>query len=179
MVVLTFDFLKETVGMRLTIKKVTRHIKRAQNAFDLLMIDADHFKNINDEYGHKTGDKVLIEMAQVTERSLRPDDIVARFGGEEFVVFLNNVSEDVAMTVAGRLKNVISGLVVYSDDGRPVTWTVSIGVAPSGTSDHIDFLIKMADDAMYFAKNNGRNRIEKYDAAKMKTESHDMHRPCQ
>lgn len=156
---------------------VPEKIRKAHIAgqpFAILMIDADHFKNINDEYGHKTGDKVLIEMAQVTERSLRPDDIVARFGGEEFVVFLNNVSEDVAMTVAGRLKNVISGLVVYSDDGRPVTWTVSIGVAPSGTSDHIDFLIKMADDAMYFAKNNGRNRIEKYDAAKMKTESHDM-----
>ena len=156
---------------------VPEKIRKAHIAgqpFAVLMIDADHFKNINDEYGHKTGDKVLIEMAQVTERSLRPDDIVARFGGEEFVVFLNNVSEDVAMTVAGRLKDVISGLVVYSDDGRPVTWTVSIGVAPSGTSDHIDFLIKMADDAMYFAKNNGRNRIEKYDAAKMKTESYDM-----
>ena len=84
------------------------------------------------------------------------------------------MSEDVAMMVAGRLKDAISGLVVYSDDGRPVTWTVSIGVAPSGISDHIDFLIKMADDAMYAAKNSGRNRIEKYDAATMGTQVYEM-----
>lgn len=155
---------------------VPEKIRKAHIAgqpFAVLMIDADHFKNINDEYGHKTGDKVLIEMAQVTERSLRPDDIVARFGGEEFVIFLNNVNEETAMMVAERIKNVISGLVVYSDDGRPVTWTVSIGVAPSGVSDHIDLLIKMADDAMYQAKNSGRNRIEKYDAAKMNTQDYD------
>ena len=155
---------------------VPEKIRKAHVAgqpFAVLMIDADHFKNINDEYGHKTGDKVLIEMAQVTERSLRPDDIVARFGGEEFVVFLNNVNEETAMMVAERIKGVISGLVVYSDDGRPVTWTVSIGVAPSGISDHIDLLIKMADDAMYLAKNSGRNRIEKYDAVKMKAQDYD------
>jgi len=171
------DPLTSIYNRRYFEEAVPEKIRKAHMAgqpFAVLMIDADHFKNINDEYGHKTGDKVLIEMAQVTERSLRPDDIVARFGGEEFVVFLNNVNEDVAMTVAGRIKDVISGLVVYSDDGRPVTWTVSIGVAPSGISDHIDFLIKMADDAMYFAKNSGRNRIEKYDAAKMKAESYDM-----
>jgi len=135
--------------------------------FAILMVDADHFKNINDRYGHKTGDKVLMEMAQVIERSLRPDDIVARFGGEEFVAFLNNVAEDTAIMVANRLREGIANLVVYSDDGQPVTWTVSIGVAPSGISDHIDLMIKMADDAMYMAKNCGRNRVEKYDKSKM------------
>lgn len=150
-----------------TVPQKIRAAKEANQPFAILMIDADHFKNINDTYGHKTGDKVLIELAQVAERALRPDDIVARFGGEEFVVFLNNVTEDVAMMVAGRLKDAISSLVVYSDDMRPVTWTVSIGLAASVLSDHIDLLIKMADDAMYLAKTSGRNRIEKYDAAKM------------
>ena len=164
------DPLTSIYNRRYFEEKVPEKIKQAHEAkqpFAILMMDADHFKNINDEYGHKTGDKVLIEMAQVAERSLRPDDIVARFGGEEFVVFLNNVSEDVAMMVAGRLKDAIAGLVVYSDDGHPVTWTVSIGVAPSGVSDHVDLLIKMADDAMYAAKNGGRNRVEKYDAKTM------------
>ena len=140
------------------------HIK--QQPFAVLMLDADHFKNINDEYGHKTGDKVLIEMAQVVERSLRVDDVVARFGGEEFVVFLNNVTEDVAVMVANRLREAVGNLVVYSDDGRPVTWTVSIGVAPSKVSAHADLMIKMADDAMYEAKKEGRNRVEKYDKEK-------------
>jgi len=170
------DPLTSIYNRRYFEEAVPEKIRKAHMAgqpFAVLMIDADHFKNINDEYGHKTGDKVLIEMAQVTERSLRPDDIVARFGGEEFVVFLNNVNEETAMMVAERIKGVISGLVVYSDDGRPVTWTVSIGVAPSGVSDHIDLLIKMADDAMYQAKNGGRNRIEKYDAAKMNTQAYD------
>lgn len=150
-----------------TVPEKIRAAHQAGQPFAVLMIDADHFKDINDTYGHKTGDKVLIELAQVAERALRPDDVVARFGGEEFVVFLNNVTEDVAMMVAGRLKDAISSLVVYSDDARPVTWTVSIGLAASNMSDHIDLLIKMADDAMYQAKNNGRNRIEKYDAQKM------------
>ena len=157
-----------------TVPEKIRAAKEANQPFAILMIDADHFKDINDTYGHKTGDKVLIELAQVAERALRPDDIVARFGGEEFVVFLNNVTEDVAMMVAGRLKDAISSLVVYSDDARPVTWTVSIGLAASALSDHIDLLIKMADDAMYLAKTSGRNRIEKYDAAKMNAQKDNM-----
>ena len=138
--------------------------------FAMLMIDADHFKDINDEYGHKTGDKVLMEMAQIIERSLRPDDVVARFGGEEFVVFLNNVTDEIAVMVANRLKDAIANLVIYSDDGRPVTWTVSIGVAPSEISAHADLMIKMADDAMYEAKKEGRNRVEKYDKTKENTQ---------
>ena len=131
-------------------------------SFAVLMIDADYFKNVNDTYGHKIGDKVLMEMAHVIERSLRPDDVVARYGGEEFVVFLNNVTPDIASLVAERLKNAVAGAVVYSDKGEPVTWTVSIGVAPSGVSDDVGALIKMADDAMYLAKTNGRNRVERY-----------------
>jgi len=143
-------------------EKIKKAHKEKQN-FAVLMIDADHFKNINDKYGHKIGDKVLMELAHVIERSLRVDDLVARYGGEEFVVFLNNVEPMVAVSVAERLREAIGRAVIYSDEGEPVSWTVSIGVAASGISDHTEMMIKMADDAMYLAKNKGRNRVEKYE----------------
>ena len=105
-----------------------------------------------------------MELAASCERSLRPDDVVARYGGEEFVIFLANVNSEIAVMVAERLKDEIAKSVVYSDDNRPVSFTVSIGVAPSGISDDVGLMIKMADDAMYAAKQNGRNRVELFNA---------------
>lgn len=140
-----------------------REAHRQKEPFAILMMDADHFKNVNDTYGHKVGDKVLIELAAICERSLRPEDMIARYGGEEFVIFLSKVTPEIAKMVAGRLREAVSGGVVYSDDGQPVRFTVSIGVAPSGIADDVDLMIKMADDAMYLAKETGRNRVELYD----------------
>ena len=159
------DPLTSIYNRRYFEKSVSEKIKKAlkaQQKFAVLMIDADHFKDINDKYGHKIGDKVLMELAHVVERSVRPDDVVARYGGEEFVVFLNNVDSKIALSVAERLKEAIANAVVYSEDGMPVLWTVSVGVAPSGISDDVGTMIKMADDAMYLAKNKGRNRVEYY-----------------
>jgi len=153
-------------------KTVTEKIMlahRNKQDFAVLMVDADYFKNINDKYGHKTGDKVLIELAHTLERSLRPEDVVARYGGEEFVVFLNQVTADIALMVAERLRDAVSHTVVYSEQGEPLTWTVSIGVAPCGISDSVGLMIKMADDAMYLAKENGRNRVEVYRPEVFKT----------
>lgn len=146
--------------------KAAQKIKNAhiqKTPFAILMLDADKFKSINDKYGHKIGDKVLIELSAVCERSLRPEDVVARYGGEEFVVFVDNVDKNTAVMVANRLRKAISESVVYADDNTPVTFSVSIGVAPSGISDNVSIMIKMADDAMYLAKQNGRNRVEIYD----------------
>lgn len=128
--------------------------------FSVLMIDADHFKKVNDTYGHKVGDKVLIELSSTCERALRDDDIVARYGGEEFVVYLAKVNAEKAKTVADRLRETISEIVVYSDDGQPIKFTVSIGISSSDISDSIDTLIKTSDEALYRAKENGRNRCE-------------------
>lgn len=141
--------------------------RRSKQPFAILMLDADHFKKINDTYGHKIGDKVLIELAAVCERTLRPNDLVARYGGEEFIIFLENVEADIALLVANRLRETISNSVVYTESNEPIRFTVSIGVAPSGISDHINTMIKMADDAMYLAKENGRNRVEMYDLKKI------------
>ncbi len=160
------DPLTSIYNRRYFENSVTQRIKQAylenQN-FAILMIDADHFKSINDKYGHKTGDKVLMELAHTIERSLRPEDVVARYGGEEFVVFLHNVSSDISLLVSERLRKSISQSVVYSDDNEPISWTVSIGIAPSGLSDSVPAMIKMADDAMYIAKQNGRNQVHLYD----------------
>ncbi len=159
----TRDPLTSLFNRRYFEDEVNRRIALAQanhQQYSVLMIDADHFKRVNDTYGHKTGDKVLIELSSTAEKSLRQDDIVARYGGEEFVVFLPELSAEAAKIVADRLRETISKIVVYSDQGDEVRFTVSIGISSSAISDNIDTLIKTSDEALYRAKENGRNRCE-------------------
>lgn len=159
----TRDPLTSLYNRRYFEDEVNRRIALAQanhQQYSVLMIDADHFKRVNDTYGHKTGDKVLIELSSTAEKSLRQDDIVARYGGEEFVVFLPELSAEEAKVVADRLRETISKIVVYSDQGDEVRFTVSIGISSSAISDNIDTLIKTSDEALYRAKESGRNRCE-------------------
>ena len=142
------------------VKKQIIYSKNAKQPYSVLMIDADFFKKVNDTYGHKVGDKVLIELAARAERALRDKDIVARYGGEEFVVFLPDINVSQAQKVADRLRESIASVVVYSDDNQEVRFTVSIGVSSSDISDNVDTLIKTADEALYKAKQGGRNRVE-------------------
>ena len=159
----TRDPLTSLFNRRYFEDEVYKRILEAKNSnepYSVLMIDADHFKRVNDTYGHKTGDKVLIELASTCERALRDVDIVARYGGEEFVIFLAGVNAKKGKTVADRLRETISEIVVHSDEGDEVRFTVSIGISSSDISDNIDTLIKTADEALYRAKENGRNRVE-------------------
>lgn len=142
-------------------------LKKSQN-FSLLMIDADNFKNVNDTYGHKTGDKVLTELVACCQNDLREDDIVCRFGGEEFVIYLENTNIHSAQIVAERLRQSISNLEIESEKGEKFHFTVSIGVVSSEKTASLDVLLRQVDDAMYLAKNNGRNRVEAYDEQKVK-----------
>lgn len=148
-------------------QKIKETLKKSKN-FSLLMIDADHFKNINDTFGHKNGDKVLIAIAQTCKHSLREDDIVARFGGEEFIIFLNDTDNSSAEKVAERLRKNIEEAVVYDDEEREIQFTVSIGYVSSEKTASLEMLLRQADDAMYLAKNMGRNRICAYDEQKIK-----------
>ena len=178
----TRDPLTSLYNRRYFEDEVNKRIAAARNnngTYCILMTDVDLFKRVNDTYGHKTGDKVLIELASACERALRDKDIVARYGGEEFVIYLDNVDIEDARIVAERLRQTISSLKVPSDDGRIVTFSISIGISSSQVSDNIDTLIKTADEALYKAKQNGRNRVELFlpdDLKNFNPDANNMHK---
>ncbi|MCK5296837.1 MAG: GGDEF domain-containing protein, partial [Alphaproteobacteria bacterium] len=117
-------------------------------------------KNVNDTYGHSVGDLVLKALAECCIKTLRETDIIARFGGEEFVILLPEIMMEEAVFVANRLRVKISELLVPDEKGGDVSWTVSMGVAESSITDDPNELIKLADTALYAAKEKGRNRVE-------------------
>ena len=133
--------------------------RRYQRPLSVLMLDVDHFKRINDSYGHETGDRVLRVLADACRAGLRQQDVIGRYGGEEFVAALPETSAVVAQDTAERLRRAVEDLAVNSPQG-PVKVTISIGVATlnAGTSS-ISALINAADRALYEAKQNGRNRV--------------------
>jgi two-component system, cell cycle response regulator len=140
--------------------------KRYKNTLSCLLLDLDHFKQINDRFGHDAGDQVLKEVARRITGSLREVDLAARYGGEEFVILLPHTSKGDAQIVAERLlKNVRKQQFTF--DGEVVTVTVSIGCAGNSDvqSSNPEDLVKAADIALYEAKNNGRNRLAMYSSA--------------
>ena len=127
----------------------------AQQEFSLLLVDTDHFKRINDVFGHQKGDEVLIALSRMLESCSRKDDYVFRWGGEEFVLLLPRTSLEGAMQVAETLRAAIAHIAI---PGLP-RFTVSIGVARHNPDENIDELFKRVDDALYRAKNDGRNKV--------------------
>lgn len=144
-------------------------IKNGKN-FSLLLLDADKFKKINENYGHKLGDKILTKLAEICRNSTREDDIVARYGGEEFIIFLNNTDTHAATRVAERLRQSIEDDFIKNDD-EIIKFTVSIGVVSSEKNASIEILIRQADDAMYQAKQQGRNCVAIYKEPDLKTKT--------
>lgn len=135
--------------------------KRSVRNLSILLVDVDYFKKVNDRYGHGTGDKVLVGVADAMRKSLREIDIVARFGGEEFVVLLPDTSTQAAHKVAQRMCNTIREQDFLDDQNRTINITVSIGVTSyQNALNDLDLMLKRADIAMYSAKKNGRNRVE-------------------
>ena len=149
-------------------ERIADCIQNVRN-FSLLLIDADKFKKVNDTYGHKTGDKVLMELAEICRSSLREDDIVARFGGEEFIIFLNDTDTRSAQHVAERLRQNIAQTEIKSEEGETIKVTVSIGVVSSEKTASLELLLRQVDDAMYLAKHGGRNQVAVYDEQQVKS----------
>ena len=129
------------------------------NLLLVAMLDLDHFKRINDGYGHLAGDKVLKIIATQLRKRLRPTDFIARFGGEEFVLLIPNTSMAIGLQLVEKLRAAIQACPFHFK-GEPVTVTVSIGLAAFKPGDRSDQVLKRADEALYRAKNKGRNCIE-------------------
>lgn len=141
---------------------ITSHLEgllRAGGAA-LLMVDVDRFKAVNDTHGHAAGDEVLREVAQRLKHHLRAMDVVARFGGEEFVVAMAAADAEEAVQVAERLREALVETPVELERMAPLFITASIGVAVSRAGDTLNDLTSAADAALYRAKANGRNRVE-------------------
>lgn len=137
--------------------------RRYGTPLTLLMLDIDHFKRINDTYGHPAGDQVLKAIGRLIHDGLRGIDIAGRLGGEEFAVMLPETTIGQAIMVAERLRGRIVSAPLSLNDGQSVACTLSIGIAMlSAEADHLDRLLQQADQALYAAKERGRNRVVSY-----------------
>ena len=134
--------------------------KRYKSDLVLCMMDLDHFKQINDQYGHPAGDMVLSEIGRMLKEYIRQSDLICRYGGEEFAVILPNTRAEDALTVCERFRAMVAGHQ-FEYDSSQFRMTVSVGIASYNSSFHQspDELVKWADEALYQAKEGGRNRV--------------------
>lgn len=134
--------------------------RRTGEPMAVAMLDLDRFKQVNDTYGHPTGDVILYETAQILKETAREIDMVGRYGGEEFIVILPDTDEDAAAKFAERVRGQVAEHV-YRDETTEVRMTVSSGVAsfPEAAVEEEETLLKRADEALYRAKESGRNRV--------------------
>jgi diguanylate cyclase (GGDEF)-like protein len=151
------------------LKKDTSRFIREQKPFYIIMLDIDHFKKVNDNYGHQAGDKVLHELAKRLEKTLRPYDIIGRYGGEEFLIAVGNITKQNVIKLAERIRKSIADqpFFITKDQSIPVTASLGIGSLPLPVHQVTDKefmkiiydLIKRADKALYKAKQQGRNQV--------------------
>ncbi len=146
--------------------------RRYGTPLSLVMADLDHFKAVNDCYGHPGGDVVLKGVAELLRGSLRATDVAGRYGGEEFLLVLPQIERDGALIMAERWRASIEHGDFAAADGRPIHVEISVGVAQYASSmANTDALILAADQALYLAKQNGRNRVELYEARASESET--------
>ncbi|THB68404.1 MAG: sensor domain-containing diguanylate cyclase [Gammaproteobacteria bacterium] len=138
-------------------------VRRYGGILSIILFDLDHFKNINDTYGHLAGDEVLKSISSRLEAVLRNSDIAGRYGGEEFTVILPNTDAEGAAILAERLrKEVEESEIIY--DGQKIPVTISVGVTLlSDNIENHEMLLNQADTALYYCKENGRNQVKLFD----------------
>jgi diguanylate cyclase (GGDEF)-like protein len=135
--------------------------QRHESPVSLIMFDVDHFKNFNDEHGHEAGDLVLKELAALLQRSTRGEDIACRYGGEEFLIIMPGATTELAEKRAEELRSTVQRALTIRHSGKRLGVTVSLGVAtyPDHAEDVDQALLKV-DEAMYAAKQAGRNTVK-------------------
>ncbi|MGH8806497.1 MAG: GGDEF domain-containing protein, partial [Noviherbaspirillum sp.] len=142
-----------------SVPKIISAANRHHFPFSIITIDVDHFKRINDEYGHAAGDKVLQALTVICKESLREADVFARFGGEEFIMALPNTDADMAKVAAERIRTTVTAHPVDAG-GTPIHITISCGVSQYREGEPgVEQSLKRADDALYAAKHGGRNQV--------------------
>lgn len=130
------------------------------NPVTMMMIDVDKFKQFNDMFGHIAGDRALCAVSKILRAKFRPRDLIARYGGDEFAILLPGATQDQALVVAERVRAAVSGSTTDSNDSLiKIPITISMGVAQLGPNGDLDSLIRFADEALYRAKDAGRNLV--------------------
>ena len=169
------DFLTGLLNRRAFMALANREVAnsiRHKQPLSLMLFDIDHFKRINDRYGHGTGDRVLTEVAKAVSKTCRESDLICRWGGEEFVVLLQSATPGEAKLLAARMRETIQSLSLKSEDGDTIAATASFGFIsydgyqetselnkPENADRLLELLLNKADGAMYHTKNRGRNDI--------------------
>jgi diguanylate cyclase (GGDEF)-like protein len=157
----TSDPLTGALNRRHFMALMGREQKRAERygaRYSLLMLDIDHFKRINDTYGHQIGDQAIKRMAETAMGHLRPTDMLCRYGGEEFIIALTHTEEAGARIAAERIREAV-GRIAIAVEHETVRFTVSIGVSTFVPRLGLEGLIECADQALYAAKTGGRNQV--------------------
>ncbi|ANF81737.1 response regulator [Acinetobacter sp. NCu2D-2] len=156
------DSLTRTMNRHYFFQEGENRLKQAKKlSFSVIMLDIDHFKRLNDQYGHHMGDQVLQQFVELVRVNLRSNDLFARIGGEEFVILLWDIDPGEAQYIAERIRDIVEKTPIYQATGKPLHITVSLGIlhreAPQ-TQD-LQVLINQADKALYKAKHLGRNQV--------------------
>ena len=155
------DFLTGLYNRRYFFSNMPAYFEKAMNEneyFAIAMINIDHFKKINDTYGHDSGDKIINTLADILRANTNQDDMVSRFGGEEFCVVVKNTSKNSALKIFEKLREMAQNSTTLSDKGEVIKFTVSIGVAIN-QEDTLEESVNQADMMLYNAKQNGRNQV--------------------
>lgn len=154
------DFLTGLYNRRYFFDSMHTYIEDIQNTeqFAVAMIDIDHFKKVNDTYGHAIGDEIIIALSEILRTSTSPQDIVSRFGGEEFCVVLKDINHSRALEIFERMRKEVEHFFLNIDASTSIKFTISIGATLHDNSS-LDETVEQADMMLYNAKNNGRNQV--------------------
>lgn len=150
--------LYNRTALNKSIQREMNLAKRQQSPFVVIMLDIDHFKKINDQFGHLTGDYALQVLANCLKDCVRDSDVIFRYGGEEFTILLNNTTIEGAQLLAERIRSSIAELICF-DQRNTFSMTVSAGIAALQAQDTVEQLLNRADQALYQAKERGRNQV--------------------
>lgn len=157
------DTLCKTYNRQYSLKLLEDMFKEAKDnntKLSLLMMDIDDFKNINDQYGHLTGDKVLSLIGQIVKNEIRNKDIIGRYGGDEFIIGITDSSTRTAEAIANRISRAAASYTIPISDKKSLNFTISIGGTTLRDETTLDQLINNADKKLYEAKKNGKNTVK-------------------